>query len=117
MEELNNKNGENSLFRMIKVYFRKHSEKQVKQVEGKLNSMAVSERKRWFVIVFSLLFLGLLFKFVWAIHHRPNNSTSVVDAITDSIIDWRNVNLEDLHVINIDSLAKEISYVDSLGRK
>ncbi len=84
------------------------------RVENRLNAMPVAKRKRWFVIVFGSLLALLLFNFMYWVGRDTTECPSVVEMVTDSVIDWSQVDVADLSVMNFDSLAKALGKCDSL---
>ncbi|MCQ2230945.1 MAG: hypothetical protein MJZ30_03715 [Paludibacteraceae bacterium] len=84
------------------------------RVENRLNAMPVAKRRKWFAIVFGSLLALLLFNFMRWVGRDATERPSAVEMVADSVIDWSQVDVADLSVLNFDSLAKEMGQCDSL---
>ncbi len=96
----------------LKDYYRQKGKEYGDKADKRLNAMPVANRKKWFFIVFGCMLLMLVFNTIRAIRGDGESRKSVAEMVKDSIIDWANVDVNELSVLNLDSLAS--CYKDSV---
>lgn len=89
----------------FKDYYQRKKREMGDRTEKKLNGMKVSDRKKWFFVVFGLLFVLLVVNFVRSFSFgKKEPSASLPEMVRDSIIDWTKVDPNDLSVMDLDTL-------------
>ena len=89
----------------FKDYYQRKKREMGDRTEKKLNGMKVSDRKKWFFVVFGLLFVLLVVNFVRSFSFgKKEPSVSLPEMVRDSVIDWTKVDPNDLSVMDLDTL-------------
>lgn len=101
MEKNSNEEGKSGL----KDFYRRKSHELGDRAEQRLNAMPVASRKKWFLLVFGCMVVMLLINTLMAFRKDATPRPSFSDMVRDSIIDWSQVDVNDLSVLNLDSLA------------
>ncbi len=92
----------------FKDYYQRKKKEMGDRTEKKLNGMNVSDRKKWFFVVFGLLFVLLVVNFVRSFSFgKKEPSASLPEMVRDSVIDWAKVDPKDLSVMDLDSAKSE----------
>ena len=100
----------------FKDYYQRKKKEMGDRTEKKLNGMNVSDRKKWFFVVFGLLFVRLVVNFVRSFSFgKKEPSASLPEMVRDSIIDWAKVDPNDLSVMDLDTLNDGKNVPDTTG--
>ncbi len=100
----------------FKDYYQRKKKEMGDRTEKKLNGMNVSDRKKWFFVVFGLLFVLLVVNFVRSFSFgKKEPSASLPEMVRDSIIDWAKVDPNDLSVMDLDTLNDGKNIPDTTG--
>lgn len=100
----------------FKDYYQRKKKEMGDRTEKKLNGMNVSDRKKWFFVVFGLLFVLLVVNFVRSFSFgKKEPSASLPEMVRDSIIDWTKVDPNDLSVMDLDTLNDGKNVPDTTG--
>lgn len=100
----------------FKDYYQRKKKEMGDRTEKKLNGMNVSDRKKWFFVVFGLLFVLLVVNFVRSFSFgKKEPSASLPEMVRDSIIDWAKVDPNDLSVMDLDTLNDGKNVPDTTG--
>lgn len=102
----------------FKDYYQRKKKEMGDRTEKKLNGMNVSDRKKWFFVVFGLLFVLLVVNFVRSFSFgKKEPSASLPEMVRDSIIDWAKVDPKDLSVMDLDSAKSEVLPSDTTNNE
>lgn len=99
----------------IGEYYRRKGKEMSDRTERRLNAMDIAARKKLFFLVFGLMFVLLIFNFVRSFFFRAKVSASLTEMVRDSIIDWKEVDAQDLSVMNLDSMKEVAQTPDSVN--